>query len=282
MIGLVPRDHWEHNIGDLFRALARSRKPRENDERLFLDGIGECIPARSGRTALLAAIKALNLPPGARIGVPLYCCHVVFKAIAAAGCKPRFIDIEPETFCLSPEDLAAKRSQIEAVIAVHMFGNLCDMKKLKESAGGKAGREDTTGEACRAGGGGLGTTGRRAPRRTRAAVEGRARSPRCRGPRWRRPSSSASSARLSARAAPPSSFRRAPPSRRCRSGSAASRSPSASRCCSCPGRPDCSADRCYPGDTMPPVPRAHSTPGAGVPAPGDPGGRVASLQWNPA
>ncbi len=116
--------------------------PRKQDGMLCIPGLGNCIPARSGRAGLVAAIKALNLPPGAQIGVPLYCCHVVFKAITAAGCRVRFIDIEPETFCISPEDVSKKRSHIDAVIAVHMFGNLCDMPGLKAAAQGKPIIED--------------------------------------------------------------------------------------------------------------------------------------------
>jgi dTDP-4-amino-4,6-dideoxygalactose transaminase len=109
---------------------------------LHIAELGDCIPIRSGRAGLVAAIRAFNLPPGGRIGVPLYCCPVVFKAITVAGCTPRFIDIEAETFCISPEDLLAKRSQIDAVIAIHMFGNLCDMIKLKAIAQGKPIIED--------------------------------------------------------------------------------------------------------------------------------------------
>lgn len=82
------------------------------------------------------------MPPGAGIGVPLYCCHVVFKAIEAAGCVPRFIDIDPTTFCMSAEDLFAKRSKLDAVITVHMFGNLCDNSGLKAAARGKPIIED--------------------------------------------------------------------------------------------------------------------------------------------
>jgi dTDP-4-amino-4,6-dideoxygalactose transaminase len=50
--------------------------------------------------------------------------------------------VEPETYCLSAGDLSAKRSQIDAVIAVHMFGNLCDMPSLQEAAEGKPIIED--------------------------------------------------------------------------------------------------------------------------------------------
>jgi dTDP-4-amino-4,6-dideoxygalactose transaminase len=142
MLNLVPRDHWEHKFSDLFRGLFAALRPRKQSGRIYIVGLGNCIPVRSGRAGLVAAIKALNLPPGARIGVPLYCCHVAFKAIETAGCTPRFIDIEPDTFCISAEDLSAKGSQLDAVIAVHMFGNVCDMSGLQEAAKGKPIIED--------------------------------------------------------------------------------------------------------------------------------------------
>ena len=51
----------------------------------------------AGRTSLFAILKALDLPPGAEVGVPLFCCSVVFDAIRQAGLKPRFIDSTPKT-----------------------------------------------------------------------------------------------------------------------------------------------------------------------------------------
>ena len=136
MLGLIPRDHWEHRLGDVFRGCAGAFEESRNRELILLEELGECIPVRSGRAALVAAIKALGLPVGASIAVPLFCCNVVFKAIAAAGCSPCFIDVEPETFCMSSEDLRGKLSNVDAVIAVHMFGNLCDVRRLREAAPG--------------------------------------------------------------------------------------------------------------------------------------------------
>jgi dTDP-4-amino-4,6-dideoxygalactose transaminase len=66
----------------------------------------------------------------------------VFKAIKAAGCVPRFIDVDPDTYCLSAVDLAAKSSEVDAVIAVHMFGNVCDVPALRRAAPGKPFIED--------------------------------------------------------------------------------------------------------------------------------------------
>jgi perosamine synthetase len=139
---LVPRDRWEYHLGESLPALWDVLWPDANGERLSLDGLGETIPVKSGRAGLVAAIRALDLERGARVGVPLFCCPVVFHAVTAAGCAVRFIDIDPETYCLSARDLGLKRSQIDAVIAVHMFGNLCDMEKIEAVAGGKPIIED--------------------------------------------------------------------------------------------------------------------------------------------
>jgi len=141
-LNLLPTENWEYNFSDIVRGLAVAMNSRKLNGMLYINGLGNCIPTRSARAAIVATIRALDLPAGARIGVPLYCCPVVFKAIKASGCTARFIDVELETSCLSHEDLAAKRSQVDAVIAVHMFGNVCDMLRLQDAAQGKPIIED--------------------------------------------------------------------------------------------------------------------------------------------
>ncbi len=142
MIGLLPADYHEYKFSDVIHGLVAALVTETNGGIINIAGLGDCIPTRSGRAGIIAAIKALDLPLGAQIGVPLYCCPIVFKAIKAAGCTPRFIDVEESTYCMSAGDLYAKRSQLDAVIAVHMFGNPCDMISLIEAAQGKPIIED--------------------------------------------------------------------------------------------------------------------------------------------
>lgn len=145
MLTLLPAEHWEYKVGDMVRGLATALgkgKSQDLKNALNIITLGSCIPTRSARSALVIAINALNLPPGANIGVPLYNCPVVIKAVKAAGCTPVFIDINSKTFCMSADDLASKASRLDAVIAVHMFGNLCDIPKLREAAQGKPIIED--------------------------------------------------------------------------------------------------------------------------------------------
>lgn len=141
MLGLLPAEYWNYKISDIAHGLIAALT-KIKPEMLNIEGIGYCIPVRSARAAIVSAIKALGLPPGARIGAPLYCCPVVFKAIKAAGCTVRFIDVEADTACMSADDLRAKIAQLDAVIAVHMFGNLCNMPRLREAAQGKPIIED--------------------------------------------------------------------------------------------------------------------------------------------
>ncbi len=51
--------------------------------------------------------------------------------ITYLGAKPVFVDILPDTWCLDPEKVeAAITSKTKAIIAVHIYGNLCDMDRL--------------------------------------------------------------------------------------------------------------------------------------------------------
>lgn len=142
MLDLIPRDHWYHKISDLCSGIAEALSPVHQNNVIDIGGLGKCVPVRSGRAALVAALQALDLPKGSQIAVPLYCCPVVFKAITIAGCRPCFIDVDAETFCMSPSNLSEKIPEVDAVIAVHMFGNMCDISELKAAAQGKPIIED--------------------------------------------------------------------------------------------------------------------------------------------
>lgn len=143
MFNLIPTENWDYHTPDVLRGVLNAlRHDPATNSGIRIPGLGTCQPIRSGRVGIFLAIKALRLRPNASVGVPLYCCPVVFKAIQAAGCTPRFIDVDCATYCMSAKDLAAKSSQVDAVIAVHMFGNVCDMLALRQAAPNKPFIED--------------------------------------------------------------------------------------------------------------------------------------------
>lgn len=144
MLSLIPTEHWDYRPKDLIRGLVTGLSPRNSGAQLYIPmpGLGPCVPVRSARAAIVVALKALGLRPGASVAVPLYCCPVLFRAVETAGYRARFIDVDPGTYCLSAADLAAKSSEVDAVIAVHMFGNICDVPELRKAAPGKPIIED--------------------------------------------------------------------------------------------------------------------------------------------
>lgn len=142
MNSLIPLENWEYSLGDVFNGFVSTIMKSNKHNSVFIDGVGNCVPTRSARTAIHTALKVLNLPAGACIGVPLYCCPVVFKAIESAGYKHCFIDVDFDTCCISANDLAQKQNNIDAVVAVHMFGNTCDMSALQAAVQGKPVIED--------------------------------------------------------------------------------------------------------------------------------------------
>jgi perosamine synthetase len=134
-IKLIPRNNWDYNLSALFRSLSGISKNDALPTSLETLLQQKPIWTTSGRASLYAILKALDLPPGAKVGVPLFCCSVVFNAICQAGLTPCFLDINPEDGNLSVDDLKKKQEDLAAVIVVHMFGNPCNMDEINAAAG---------------------------------------------------------------------------------------------------------------------------------------------------
>lgn len=134
-IKLIPRNNWDYGIKafiDSLVGISRDNTQGGEIENVFHE---KPIWTNSGRVSLYAILKSLELPPGSKVGVPLYCCSVVFNAICQAGLSPCFIDSNLNDFNLSIEDLRRKRAGLAAIIAVHMFGSPCDIDAINSIAG---------------------------------------------------------------------------------------------------------------------------------------------------
>lgn len=93
----------------------------------------------SGREALLALLRAFDLPSGSEVIVQGFTCVVVPNAIKAAGLRTVYADIDRETLNLTPETVAAVASpRTRAVICQHTFGIPApaeDLKRLCDANG---------------------------------------------------------------------------------------------------------------------------------------------------
>jgi len=89
----------------------------------------------SGTSAILTALEAL-LPRGdAEVLLPSLVCGAVPYAVKAAGKKPVFLEINPDTFNIDEGLIKDKiKAETKAIIAVHQFGMPCNMTKILQIA----------------------------------------------------------------------------------------------------------------------------------------------------
>ena len=86
--------------------------------------------------ALHLSLIAAGIAPGDEvITTPLSFC-ATSNAIMHAGARPVFVDVEEETGNLNVELIeSAITRRTRAIIPVHLYGQMCDMKKLSKLAG---------------------------------------------------------------------------------------------------------------------------------------------------
>ena len=102
----------------------------------------EVFPTHRGREAEYALLRALHLPVGARVGVPVLTHPVVWQTILAAGMQPVFLDTDPFTLGLSLTDLERKNAQLDCLILVHTFGYPADFDAVARIMGQRPILED--------------------------------------------------------------------------------------------------------------------------------------------
>jgi len=93
------------------------------------------IACASGSDALLLALMAVNIGPGDEVLVPSFTFFATASAVSRLGATPVFVDIDPETYNIDPNDATLKVTpQTKAVIPVHLFGQMADMHRLNALA----------------------------------------------------------------------------------------------------------------------------------------------------
>lgn len=102
-------------------------------ERAFADycGVRHGIAVCNGTVALHLALKALGVGPGDEVIIPDFTMIASALAVCYCGAMPVFIDADAATWNMDPTAVAAKiRPATKGIMAVHIFGNPCDMHAL--------------------------------------------------------------------------------------------------------------------------------------------------------
>jgi dTDP-3-amino-3,4,6-trideoxy-alpha-D-glucose transaminase len=102
-------------------------------EREFADycGARECVGVASGTAALALALTAAGIGPGDEVVVPAHTFIASALGVIHAGATPVFCDVERDTGLIDPRGIGAVLGpSTAAVIAVHLYGQACDMDAI--------------------------------------------------------------------------------------------------------------------------------------------------------
>jgi len=102
-------------------------------EKLFKEhlGVEYAIATSSCTGALHMGMAALGIGPGDEVIMADTNWIATASPIVNLGAKPVFVDILPDSWCIDPEKAEAEITpRTKAIVAVHLYGNLCDMDEL--------------------------------------------------------------------------------------------------------------------------------------------------------
>lgn len=79
--------------------------------------------------AIMVLLEEMDLS-GVNVAVPVNVCPSVVQAVWYSGNRPYYIDIEEDTMGMCPKILERHINKLSAVIAVHMYGSVFDIKSI--------------------------------------------------------------------------------------------------------------------------------------------------------
>jgi len=104
-------------------------------ERAFAAYVGAAhgVATSSGTTALMVAVEAAGIAPGARVITSPFSFGATANALLHRGVRPVFADIDPRTYNLDPdavEEAVRNTPGVQALLPVHLYGLPCRMDAL--------------------------------------------------------------------------------------------------------------------------------------------------------
>ena len=102
-------------------------------------GAHAAIACASGTDALWLALVSVGVQPGDSVITTPFSFFASASAIARAGARPVFVDIDPQTFNLDPARVRAKLTsgsgyKFTALLPVHLYGQCADVDSLLQIA----------------------------------------------------------------------------------------------------------------------------------------------------
>ena len=99
-------------------------------------GVRHAAAVPHGTSGLHLAMLALGIGPGDEVIVPESTWVASAAPIVYVGATPVFVDIDPDTWCISPDSLAERIGpRTKAIVTVDLYGGVPDMRAIRSIAG---------------------------------------------------------------------------------------------------------------------------------------------------
>jgi dTDP-4-amino-4,6-dideoxygalactose transaminase len=94
-----------------------------------------CVGVGNGTDALYLTLRAMGIGPGDEVITVAHTFIATSEAISMAGARPVFVDIREDTMLMDPALVEqAITPRTKAIIAVHLYGQPCDMDAIMQIA----------------------------------------------------------------------------------------------------------------------------------------------------
>jgi len=94
-------------------------------------GVAHCAGVASGTAALDLVLRSLGVGSGDEVITVAHTFIATAEAISAVGARPIFVDIDPLTYTMDPQALAAAITPAtRAILPVHIYGQPADMDAI--------------------------------------------------------------------------------------------------------------------------------------------------------
>lgn len=138
-----PKNFTENEIADISNAIINTiiegttilseevvKFEKEFAEYLNVEYVLGC---NSGTDALYLALKTIDVQPNDEVIIPANTFYATAAAVKLAGAKLVLCDVDKDSYLMTAQEV--KRvitDKTKAVIAVHLYGNVCDVDEISE------------------------------------------------------------------------------------------------------------------------------------------------------
>lgn len=132
------KDEVNKGIMDVIESTAFIKGPAVSKFQKNLEdylNVKHVIPCGNGTDALQVAMMALGLKPGDEVITTSFTFIATAEVIALLGLTPVLVDVDPDTYNISPEAVRkAITGKTRAIVPVHLFGQSAPMEEILKIA----------------------------------------------------------------------------------------------------------------------------------------------------